>query len=120
MKFIITESKAEQIILKYLNDYFVPDTSRYYKWGDDPIIHKFYQEDVDKYGKTYFYIGNYLVYTYNLNSESVGFLEVHPYFLPVIKKMDKLFGNLWERKLMRWFEENTGLKVDELIINRFK
>ena len=54
MKVIITENRAEQVILKYLDKYIEPD----YSWG--PELHDFYKEDIERYGSYDFVINDLL------------------------------------------------------------
>jgi hypothetical protein len=58
MKYIITESKAKDIILKYLDVNIEPD----YSWG--PELHDFYREDVERHGNYDFVINDRLAYSY--------------------------------------------------------
>ena len=102
MKFIITESKAEQIILKYLDVYIEPD----YSWGPD--LHKFYREEVKNFGVYDFVINDRRAYSYWDGNHNDKLLEVMPW---VYEQLDSLFGSMWEDIFIEWFEKNSGLKV---------
>ena len=103
MKYIITESRANDVILKYLDRYIEPD----YSWG--PELHDFYREDVERHGNYDFVINDLLSYSYWLEDDGFGRLEVMP---KVYDELDALFGNMWEDLFVEWFEKNSGLKVD--------
>jgi hypothetical protein len=103
MKLIITENRAEQVILKYLDQYIEPD----YSWG--PELHDFYKEDIERYGSYDFVINDTLAYSYWLEDDYTGRLDVKP---RVYNELDGLFGNMWEDLFVEWFEKNSGLKVD--------
>jgi|LauGreDrversion4_2_1035121.scaffolds.fasta_scaffold382419_1 hypothetical protein len=103
MKILITESKVNDIILKYLKDNIEPD----YSWG--PELHDFYKEDVARHGYYDFTINDSLSYSYWLEDDYTGRLEVMP---RVYDELDGLFGHMWEDLFVEWFEKNSGLKVD--------
>ena len=103
MKFLITESQSENIILNYLNQYIEPD----YSWG--PHLHDFYREDVERYGSYDFVINDVGSYRYTLEDDGRGLLEVFP---SVYEELDSLFGDMWENIFIEWFEKNSGLKID--------
>lgn len=102
MKYLITESKAKEVILKFLDYYIEPD----YSWG--PELHDFYREDVEKYGSYDFLINDSLAYSYWDGNHNNKLLEVMPW---VYNKLDGLFGDMWEPIFIEWFEKNSGLKV---------
>lgn len=106
MKYLITENKLNDVILKFLDYYIEPD----YSWG--PELHDFYREDVEKYGSYDFIINDRLGYVYydGKNMPIKNLLEVRPF---VYEKLDGLFGNKWEPIFIKWFEKNSGLKVKE-------
>ena len=101
MKILITESKVNQIIRKYLESACYPD----YNWG--PELHDFYRKDVEKYGAYEFQINDEIAYAYY----DTGTLEIYPW---LSEKLTSLFGNRWEPVFIEWFEDNSGLKVDDI------
>jgi hypothetical protein len=120
MKVIITEHRVDKIIRKYLDDDYYPD----FGWGDN------YQEMVDKFGDLVFFIndmGSYVYYGCNANAgpqnkffEDYG--SLHNYKCPLLsiyprvgEELTSLFGNRWLPVFKEWFEENTGLKVTQII-----
>jgi hypothetical protein len=106
MKYIITESKAKDIILKYLDVNIEPD----YSWG--PELHDFYREDVERHGNYDFVINDRLAYSYWDGDGIHKHLEIMPW---VYEQLDGLFGGLWEDLFINWFEKNSGLKVDNFV-----
>jgi hypothetical protein len=102
MKYIITESKAEDVILKYLDRYIEPD----YSWG--PELHSFYRKDVKQHGSYDFVINDRLAYSYWDGVGNDKLLEVMPW---VYEQLDGLFGDMWKPIFIKWFEKNSGLKI---------
>jgi len=98
MKYLITENKLNDVILKFLDFHIEPD----YSWG--PHLHDFYREDVERHGNYDFVINDRLAYSYWDDK----LLEIMPW---VYDKLDGLFGNMWEPIFIEWFEKNSGLKV---------
>ena len=58
MKYIIPESKINQIIYDFIKDRYYPD----YNWG--PELHDFYREDVKRHGSYDFEVNDKLAYRY--------------------------------------------------------
>jgi hypothetical protein len=104
MKVIISESKYEEGILNYLKANYYPD----YNWG--PELHSFYKEEVAKYGGIDFYINDQVGYEYR---RGLNVSVLHLYFR-VTQPLYNLFGFKWVPIFKTWFEENTGLKVNEV------
>jgi hypothetical protein len=109
MRYIISESKAEEVILKYLDRHIEPD----YSWG--PELHDFYREDVEIHGNYDFVIDDLLSYSYWIEDDGKGRLEIMP---RVYEQLDGLFGDMWEDLFIEWFEKNSGLRVDRF--DRYK
>ena len=106
MKIIITESKYEEGILNYLKANYYPD----YNWG--PELHSFYKEEVKKYGVIEFNINDHTGYEYGRELNH-GILSIYDV---VSDTLNNLFGHKWVPIFKEWFEENTGLEVNEVII----
>jgi hypothetical protein len=107
MKIIITKSKYEEGILNYLKANYYPD----YDWG--PELHSFYKEGVKKYGGYEFNINDKVGYDYDYKRElNDGILHVYSI---VTEPLYNLFGYKWVPIFKEWFEENTGLKVNEVM-----
>ena len=100
MKVIISESKFEQGIIRYLDLKFYPD----YNWAGD----EYYREEVNKHGSIDFYVNDERLYYY-FNSGNVKSLMV---FMEISQDLNRLFHNKWVPVFTKWFEQNTGLKVD--------
>ena len=108
MKIIITESQIDLIINDYLNSNYYPD----YGWAS----HEHYKKDVAKWGYYDFYVNDWAAYTYFGDKNKQ--YNINPYslvFEPRTQRaLDLLFGDMWVPIFVKWFEENTGLKVVEI------
>ena len=108
MKIIITESKYEEGILNYLKANYYPE----YAWGPELHIHSFYKIDVKKYGGIDFYVNGLSGYGYQVNGRNrvlnIDSLVCDPLY--------NLFGYKWVPIFKEWFEENTGLEVNEIVL----
>jgi hypothetical protein len=124
MKYIITESKLESAIISYLDENFTPD----YGWSYSDV----YQRDVDQYGDVNFFINDqdsYIYYGCNANENTedeyfsvYGHLHGHKCPLLVIypkvsRHLDDYFGDIWKPIFKKWFEENSGLTVNQITDN---
>jgi hypothetical protein len=124
MKYIITESKLESAIISYLDENFIPD----YGWSYSDV----YQRDVDQYGDVNFFINDqdsYIYYGCNANENTedeyfsvYGHLHGHKCPLLVIypkvsRHLDDYFGDIWKPIFKKWFEENSGLTVNQITDN---
>ena len=107
MKIIITESKYEEGILNYLKANYYPD----YDWG--PELHSFYKEDVKNHGGLEFYINDQVGYEFHSRELKNNILHVYSM---ISEPLYNLFGYKWVPIFKEWFEENTGLEVNEVII----
>jgi hypothetical protein len=112
MKYIITESRLERAIIEYLNDNFYPD----YGWADT------YQKEIDKFGAVEFFINDIDSYIYygcnygledelHLKNHGCPLLSIYP---RISQQLNGLFGDIWKPIFKKWFEENTGLKVNQI------
>jgi hypothetical protein len=108
MRYIITESKLNSLIYDFLTSNYYPD----YNWG--PELHDFYREDVSKYGYFDFMINDGSAFDYSRDSKTLGIRDW------VYENLDDLFGDLWEPIFVKWFENNSGLPVGDLIRYRSK
>ena len=95
MKYIISESKIDSIIRKYLDDNYIPD------WGW--LDHLEYKSEYDQWGEFYFEINDHVRYKYVDGKLTVG----------ESPDLDNYVGNLWRDVFATWFEEHTGLRVYE-------
>jgi hypothetical protein len=111
MKIIITESKVNEAILNYLKLRSYPD----YDWG--PHLHKFYKKDVKTHGSYTFVINDREAYTYY--GEYDGY-DYRPYELVMgqwlYDELTSIFRDLWIPIFKKWFEENTGLSIKNLMV----
>ena len=100
MKIIISESKFEQGIIRYLDLKYYPD----YNWAGD----EYYREEVYNHGDIGFYVNDERMYYY-IDSRDGKSLMV---FMEMSEDLNRLFHNKWVPVVTKWFEGNTGLKVD--------
>ena len=127
MKVIISENRVNQIIRKYLDETFYPD----YGWNEN-TRHGSYQEDVDRYGDVVFFINDkdsYIYYGCNANAGPedeffAGYGHLHNYECPLLsiypkvsQQLNDYFGDMWKPIFKKWFEENTGLTVNQITDN---
>ena len=119
MKYIITESKLESAIISYLDENFYPD----YGWSYPDV----YQRDVEQYGDVNFFINDqdsYIYYGCNADNEIINGPEddhLYNYKCPLLsiyprisQQLNSLFGDIWKPVFKKWFEENTGLIVNQI------
>ena len=123
MKVLITESKFENLVIRYFDENYIPDNGWYtndIKWS--------YQDEVDKWGATTFninYLDSYMYYGCNAGEgddmmfDSYG--SLHNYECPLLliyprigRKLTELFGSKWKPIFNEWFESNTGLEVKQI------
>lgn len=97
---LLAYKNVDQYIYQYLSDKFEPD----YGWGDND----YYKIQVRKYGSYLFDINGYESYEYI--SDGGKKLDIKPW---LYNELDELFeGYDWKSIFKKWFEDNTGLKVD--------
>lgn len=113
MKYIITESRLDNIIYDYIKSNYYPD----YNWG--PELHKFYKEDVKRYGYYDFLINDVSSYVYLGDANALENNEPKTLVITdkIVGELNDLFGDRWKPVFVKWFEENSGLKVDHLSVN---
>jgi hypothetical protein len=106
MKYIITESKYNDIVTKYLNDRIYPD----YGW----IPTDEYESEINAFGYIDFYINDKRGYSY-----VDGHSESNVWTLVITRRLNKeltdFFGLRWKPIFKEWFETNTGLEVGDII-----
>jgi len=105
MKAVITESRLEKVITDYLDDEFTPD----YNWG--PELHDFYRKDIERYGGYDFQVNDEVAYSYY---DVGGYTKTLIISKWLTKKLTSLFAHMWEPIFIKWFEDNSGLKVNEI------
>jgi hypothetical protein len=106
MKYEIPESKINQIIYDYIKGKYYPD----YNWG--PELHDFYRKDVENHGFYAFDIDDQEAYTYY--GDEWGKPEVNNRLVIekwIVEELTSIFGDLWIPIFIKWFEDNSGLKV---------
>lgn len=107
MKIIITESKINDAILKYIVGRATPD----YGWG--PQLHDFYRKDVDIYGSYTFIVNDHEAYTYLGSYDGYDYLYTLEMSTWLYDELTSLFRDKWYPVFKKWFEENTGLEIRE-------
>ena len=116
MKYLISESKINKVILDYISDEFTPSKDKY--WG--PELHKdHYKDHIDLHDALGFGLGSYESLMFAYYGEWDGYdylyrLSLEPF---VADKLTSLFGDLWKPIFIKWFEHNTGLEVKEFLID---
>lgn len=106
MKILISENKINWLIREYLDDEYYPD----YDWG--PELHDFYKKDVKRYGGYEFEVNDKIAYAYY----DSGFYDKTLIIFPWLsEKLTSLFNNKWLPVFKEWFEDNSGLKVIQII-----
>lgn len=105
MNILITENRLEKVVSDYLDDFYYPD----YNWG--PELHDFYRKDVKKYGGYDFNIKDEWAYSYSDIGGHTKTLIISKW---LTKELTSLFGDIWEPIFIKWFEDNSGLKVNEI------
>jgi len=124
MKVLITENKFENLVIRYLDDMYYPDYGFYENDRTGT-----YQDYVDKFGDLCFFINDVESYFYygcnagngkedklfapygSLFNYKCPLLSISP---PVSQRLREMFGNKWKPIFKKWFEHNTGLKVEEI------
>ena len=99
----LNDKEMEDLIIDHLNGKFYPD----YNWGSD--LKDFYRYEVDKYGSYEFTINDEMAYSYDRSKK----LRILPL---VVKPLTKIFGDSWVPVFKKWFEVNSGLDVDVIVI----
>ena len=106
MKIIITENKYEQGILDFLMSNYYPD----YNW----VSQYYYKDEVEEYGSVEFNINDRGAYEYNRDDNGHNVLSIYGV---VSEPLNNFFGYKWVPIFKKWFEENTGLEINEIIIS---
>lgn len=107
---IVGLDSMPDIIYNHLKKNFYPD----YDWG--PELHDFYREEIEQYGSIDFYIDDSVAFTFW--KEYGGLSNRLELQARVYIELNKIFGNLWEPIFKKWFEENSGLKVNAIVLDR--
>lgn len=117
MKYVITESQLDRFIEEYLNNNYTP---KY--WGEKDF--NYFKKDLDRYGYIDFFdseTGKTFFYYFDERDEEIA---SSPSFSNisikenVLNNLNSLFGDLWEKPFIRWFETNTNLPVKNLRISK--
>lgn len=110
MKYIITESKYNNIVTNYLDIKVHPD----YGWNSTTA----YKEEIDLWSYIDFPINDIAGYTYAGKhfGEYVNTLIILPW---LDKELTDFFGPRWKPIFKEWFETNTGLQVDKIVKDPF-
>ena len=118
MKYIITENRLNNFILKYINEKYPVDEINYGEGYDD--------DGNPDYSSYRFYFGGYDddEYEGNIfewydkdywdgdNPLAKSRIEESPIlFFDDLKKMDLMFGEHWKPVFKKWFLDNFGLEI---------
>jgi len=107
MKFVITESKLNQVIHNYLNRNFIPDIG----WG--PEIFEFVENEIEESDFYAFTVDDFIFAVYWGESQP-NTLKMNKIFAD---RLTDLFGDRWIPIFINWFEKGTGLKVKDFVTN---
>jgi hypothetical protein len=105
MKYIITESRLENIILEFLNSNFVP----YDGWDPEG-----YRKELQNSTEIFLFLDNLDTdesMWYNRGGKSKKRYPVIVIPHEKYKTLTNLFGEYWKPIFIKWFEENTKLPV---------
>lgn len=99
---VLGYDNMSEYLYQYLTENYYPD----YGWED----HDYYKEQVDRYGAEQFYLNDKLTFDYIKHGNDNCHLDIYPW---LYNELDDIFdGYDWMGVLKKWFEDNTGLKVD--------
>ena len=127
MKYIITESKLEEIIVNYLNNmYDVNDISWKYPlendeetddWEEDPNRLHFYKGD-DEYDDRIFLWYDKDYWNVERSDNARNFYEKSPILdfenVNDLEILNGYFGNKWVPVFKKWFEDNFRIPVKSI------
>ena len=124
MKIIITESKLDSIILKYINDEFNVKDIHYTEIMDsdgnpDDSAYEFYLGDYSD-DETVFRMYNKHYWVGDGDTDLVRYrIEQSPLLViddsNIINKMNGLFNDKWKPVFKRWFSKNFGFNIKTII-----
>ena len=112
MKVIIRESRADELILKYLEKHYYPD----YGWGPD--LFDFYKKESQNFGWLEFEINDRSGYVYlskenEVRNNKPKTLLIQPW---LGETLEGLFDERWKQIFINWFQNNTNLPVEHLMV----
>ena len=100
MKYLITESRLEKVVLDFLDSNLVP----YDGWNPEQ-----YMDEVESSGELFLFLeedseDSIFYISENLNKKGKVYLPDETY-----DSLTDLFGKYWKPVFIKWFEENTKL-----------
>lgn len=112
MKYLIGQSKLDSLIYDFLDSRYVPD----YGWASN----EYYMNEAKKYGYTHFEIndvyGYFYLYAANERDNNLPrTLFIHDW---VAGTLSDYFGDFWQPVFVKWFNKNTNLSVEHILIGR--
>ena len=116
MKYIITESRYNDIVTNYLDTKVYPD----YGWASTEA----YIDEMNTFGYIDFYINDKRVYSYydRYSQQGTVHQQMDVKFLIILPSLNKeltdFFGLRWKPIFKEWFETNSGLNVKDIIIGK--
>ena len=117
MKLIITESKIDDLIRKYLYKDYMPDAFFLFDIKTFANRREFFEEEVDKYGKYDFEVEYKDLCTYYGEWDAYDYMYHLKMAETPNRELNALFGDNWVTVFKGWFEEITGLEVREMVVN---
>jgi hypothetical protein len=103
---IVLGISLEKVLFHYINQYLTENFYPDYNWESSD----FYREQVDKYGDHQFYINDKLSFDYTKYENDYKKLDIYPWLYDELEEMFDDYD--WKDIFKKWFETNTGLKVD--------
>lgn len=117
MKLIISESKINDLIRKYLFKDYMPDVFFLFDIETPEDRSNFFNDEVDKYGSYDFDINHKDAWTYFGEWDGYDYMYHLKMGEKVENELNALFGDKWVPIFKGWFEEITGLEVREMVVN---
>ncbi|MDB0072788.1 hypothetical protein N9E79_00760 [bacterium] len=114
MKVIITESKINDVIRKYLYQNYMPDTFSRFDTETPEERFKFFKNKVYNEGLYHFYKNGEESWSYFGDWDGAGEVGIEE---EVEDELNGLFGDKWIPVFKGWFEEITGLEVGAIVLN---
>ena len=113
MKYIISESRLDDLIYDYLSSNLQPD----YGWEERESYkrEKFHNLPVPSYITFDFNVRTAFKYYYTSDKpliENPKTLLVEDW---IVERLSELFGDRWEPIFVKWFQDNTGLPVNHVV-----
>lgn len=117
MKYIISESRLEEVIMKFIEETFPVDeinfTNPYDEFddgteGEDPNRIEFYRGDYEDEDALFRWYGCDYFTSFSKARENCPMVELED---PYSNTLDGYFGDLWKKPFKDWFETNFNVQI---------